>query len=328
MGMASSRKWRVWGVALGLLSGLFFSVDVLAGMGISPPAGRLWSQISVSHWSSHERFAGPYRQGDLGYDGGQEIGARIPLSIDEGGGEFLAQNIALSVGLGVTDRLDFGVYLPMRQRSLLTLETVEVERRGLGDLWLNGGFRITPSGSAVSSRIVTELKVPLSETTFEVLTVPLSEGQLDMSLGQMTTWKSPLGVYLTGGMKFRYRAPVTRDVGAVVFELKPGNELELVTELAGEPVSNIWLSLGWSSTFAQTSEARVFNQLPEPRERRELHRVGFSAYVSVGRWISPAVDGLALSAAAWVPIAGVDQLSGPTLMMGLAWQTQIWDELE
>ena len=299
--------------------------EAAAETGMSRAPGELWTQVSVSHWSSDQRFAGPYGQGDLTYDGGREVGDRLPLSIDERGGEFLAQNIALSASLGVTERLDFGAYLPLHQRSLLTLETVEVERRGVGDLWLHGGWRVTPHDSPVSSRVVTDLKVPLSQTSFEVLTVPLSEGQFDLALGQVTTWKSPVGVYLTGGMKFRYRAPVTQEVGAVEFQLKPGNEFVLLAELAGEPLPNTWLSLSWRSALAQTSEGQSLSGRPEPRERRELHSLGLGSYISVGRWLPTSLEGLAISANAKVPVAGVDQLAGPNFTIGLAWQTELWE---
>ena len=161
----------------------------------------------------------------------------------------MTQNLALSLNLGITDRLDMGMYLPLRQRSLLALETIEREQIGFGDLWVNAGWRITPDDLAISSRIITDLKIPLSKTDFEVLTVPLSEGQVDVAVGQMTTWKTEMGIHLTGGMKFRYRAPVTEQVGGVEYELKPGNEFELFAEVAGEALSNTWLSLGWRSAL-------------------------------------------------------------------------------
>ncbi len=309
--------------AVGLLT-ICFHLEAAAETGFSRPPGQLWSQISVSHWSSDERFAGPYGQGDLTYDGGREVGDRLPISIDERGGTFVAQNIALTTSLGVTNRLDVGGYLPLRQRSVLTLESGEVENTGVGDLWLHGGWRITPDDASVSSRVVTELKIPLSETSFEVLTVPLSEGQLDVALGQVTTWSSEVGVHLTGGMKFRYRAPVTQEVGAVEFQLKPGNEFVLLAEVAGEPLSNTWLSLSWRSTLAQTSEGQSLSGSPEPRERREIHSLGLGTYVSVGRWLPPSLTGLAISGNAQLPVAGVDQLAGPTLTAGLAWQTELW----
>lgn len=281
--------------------------------------GELWAQLAVMSSASKQRFAGPYRQGDLDYDGGRIEGDRLPISTDEDGGEFRFTAATISLRAGLSPRLSVGAYLVGIQRSVLSLETLEVRRTGIGDLWGDLAFLVTPLESRLKFAPVVSVKVPLSRADFEVLSVPLSEGQVDIAAGGVATWAISPGAHLSVGSRYRVRTPVKSDVGAVELQVDPGDELELHGQASVAPIPSVWLTAGWRSTLATEAKRRVEPFDWEPTERRRLHALELSAYwtfLSLEAWRST----FAVSAFAQIPVAGVDMLAGPVFSGGLAWQ--------
>lgn len=281
--------------------------------------GTIWAQTAVTYSASELRFAGPYRQGDLDYDGGRSVGDRIPISTDEDGGEFRFTAATISLRAGLTPRLSVGAYLVGIQRSVLSLETLEVQRTGVGDLWTEVAYLVTPLEWKLKFAPVVNVKVPLSRADFEVLSVPLSEGQVDIAFGGVATWVFASRANLSVGSRYRVRTPVTSEVGAVELEVDPGDELELHGQVSVAPIPSVWLTAGWRSTLATDARRRVEPFDWEPTEQRRLHALELSAYwtfLSLEQWRSA----FALSAFAQFPIAGVDMLAGPVFSGGLAWQ--------
>ncbi len=285
------------------------------------PAGKgtIWLQAAVMSSASNQRFAGPYRQGDLDYDGGRSVGDRIPISTDEDGGEFRLTAATLSLRAGITPRLSVGAYFVGIQRSVLLLETLEVRRTGVGDLWTEFAYLVTPLEWGLKFAPIVNVKIPLSKADFEVLSVPLSEGQVDIAVGGVATWVLDPRANVSVGSRYRVRTPVKSDVGAITLEVDPGDELELHGQVSVAPFSTLWLSAGWRSIVASEAKRRVQPLEWEPTERRRLHAAELSAY-----WIFLSLKTLrstfAVSAFAQFPIAGVDMLAGPVFSGGLAWQ--------
>lgn len=314
---------RISAGAIAFMATVLVLPSLVAAQSAAPAgAGKLWLQAAMSYSQSDQRFAGPYRQGDLDYDGGRDVGDRIPISVDEDGGSFRLLSGSLTLQAGLTPRLTVGAYFPFWQSSLLALESIEVLRTGAGDLWTHAAYLLTPFAWRVKVAAVAELKIPLSRADFRVLSVPLSEGQTDVAAGAIGTWEVGRA-QLSAGLRYRYRAPVSTTVGAVALDVKPGDELEAHAEFGIAALPSLWLSAGWRSTWARVARQRALALEWEPTERRRLHAVEAGVYWTFLR--SPALSSqLALSTFARVPVAGADMLSGPLVMVGLAWQGQLW----
>jgi hypothetical protein len=225
---------------------------------------------------------------------------------------------------GLTPRLSVGLYFPFWQSSLLTLDTVEVERTGAGDFWGHASYLLTPLEWPLALAARAEIKAPLSKADFQVLSLPLSEGQFDATPGMVASWMPLQNLMLSSGLRWRYRFPVSTTVGAVNVDFKPGNEWEYHAEIGGSFWRPLWLSGGWRSTWSGVAQRRTLNLEWEDTEERRFHALEASVYFEFLRPFS--IDSpLALSFYSQVPMAGADMLSGPQVMVGLAWQAQIWE---
>lgn len=286
--------------------------------GFAPQAQSAWVEFGWSNWSADSQYAGPFSPGELSYDGGVSLGDRVPISIDEDGGTFSSTSLYLSFRITPVARFSYGAYFPIQQVSVLELPSTRTTTAGTGDVFAWIAYELSRT-ERVGVSLFGHVKVPTTQTTFESLTVPLSEGQVDIAVEQQTTFAPIPQLHISGRLLWRYRFQVEQEVGGSGVTIKPGNETELGIEFAGAPQRDLWLRATYNGLFAQTSEDRTVAEFIGPRERRQLHTAEFGAYVNFGRWIHEKTDGIALDAWYRHPLGGVDYLRGDAVGIGLAY---------
>lgn len=285
--------------------------------GFAPEARTLWLELGGTHWAADSQYAGPFGLGELGYEDGRDIGDRIPLSIDEDGGRFRSSTAFVAARVTPIASLSLGAYFPYLQVSELELPSTRTRTVGTGDAHVWAAYHAPPFGERVATTIAFHAKVPTTRASFESLSVPLSEGQVDLAVEQQTSWRPVAGLQISGSLLWRYRFAVERKTGGTQVRVKPGNETEVSVEVAGAPHPLLWLRATYAALFAQASEDRTVRGFVSAVEQRQVHNVELGAYFSFGDAIR--VDGLALDA--WVrhPLGGVDFLRGPSVGGGLAY---------
>lgn len=210
-----------------------------------------------------------------------------------------------------------GGYFPFRQTSVLEIPSTRTTTVGTGDIFAWLAYEVLAS-ERVGVSLSSHVKVPTTQTSFESLSVPLSEGQTDLGVAQTTTFSPISRLQLSARILWRYRFDVEQEIGDATVRIKPGNETELTAEIGGAAHRDLWLRATYTGLFAETSEDRSVDQLIAPRERRQLHTAELGAYVGFGRWIHQSLDGVALDTWYRHPLGGVDYLHGPSVGVGLA----------
>ena len=296
------------GIAVGAL--LLLSSPAAAIDGFVAEPG-LWAKVGWSTWSANEQYVGPFGQGELSFGGGRQLGDTVPISVDEGGGTFRTRSFTLDLRVDPTERLALGAHLSLWQTSVLELSTVRTTTNGTGDLYGYVSYALAPFDADVGTRIALLYKIPTTQTTFESLSVPLSEGQVDLGVEQSTSWRFAPRAMFSVRLAWRYRFAVEEDRGGTPVQIKPGNEAELGVEIAGDPLRSVWLRAGYNGMWAETSEDRTVTSLIGPRERRQIHNVELGMYWSFGALVAPptsgtqsALRGLALDTWARYPLGG------------------------
>ena len=287
--------------------------------GFVPSAGSIWVKIGYSFWSADERFAGPLNSADLSFDGGRDPGDRVPLKLDVEGANFTTQSIALNLEVTPVDRFVVGLYFPVFQRTEFDQATIRVITQGTGDLFGYAGVQLTPPGLAIGSSLYLHAKLPTTEVSFEDLSVPLSEGQVDLAVEQVTTWAIRHNLHLSGRLLYRVRFEVEQTVGDSVGRFKPGNETELGLEIGGAPTPALWLRASWNALLASATQDRSIEGDFLAIEQREVHNLEVGAYLQFGHWVAEDLRGVALDAWLRHPAAGSDYPVGPSFGIGLAY---------
>ena len=286
--------------------------------GFAPSARSAWAELGWSRWAADSQYAGPFGAGELSYDGGVDIGERVPISIDEDGGTFVNTSLSLSVRVTPVRGFSVGAHFPIRQTSVLELPSTRTTTVGTGDVFSWLAYQVAATDH-VGVSLSTHVKIPTTQATFESLSVPLSEGQTDIAFAQTTTFAPIDRLQLSARLLWRYRFAVKEELGGSVTRIKPGNETELTAEIGGAAHRDVWIRATYSGLFAETSEDRTVPTFIGARERRQLHNAELGAYVNFGRWIHASTDGMAVDAWYRHPLGGVDYLRGPSYGFGLAY---------
>lgn len=268
-------------------------------------------------WSADQKFVGIF---DRNPAQGIELGDRVAFDPSTGGRMDTTQIAATAIYAPLT-RLAVGAYFPFLQLVQFEDSTFVSTTRGPGDLrsWL--GWQVTPDRIDVGTTLRLRAKFPMSTLPVEFETIPLSEGQLDVTAEQETTW-APLP-----RLHFGLRTSVTsrrpfRDADRVI---KPGDEAEAALSVGGAPVAPIWLSAELTSLWSTGSEDRSGPGAVTLRDRRQFQDARVSMYVKFGQWIAPALSGLAIDASVVVPLAGQDYPAGWSWSAGVAWELLLHD---
>jgi len=301
-----------------LIAAVLYSSSA-AAQGFLPPEGTIWVKVGYTSWSADERYAGPFNPEDLRYDGGTEPGTAIPIKLDSEGSSFSSLSLGLNLQIVPIERFVIGAYFPVYQVSEFTQSDIVTTTTGTGDVFAYLGYQLTPEGIDIGNTMFLHLKLPTTEAELEDLSVPLSEGQLDLALESATTWALLPNLHLTGRLLYRWRTEATSQVGDVTARIKPGNETEVGIELGGAPTSWLWIRGGYRGLFASTQEDRTVANDILALEQRQIQSLEAGVYFQFGHWISPAIAGLALDTWYRHPVAGVDYLRGGMFGVGLAY---------
>ena len=299
--------------------------------GYIPPAGTLWMAAGWEAWHARERFAGPFGA-DLNYRGldGQgpqlETGAPVPLKLDDPTAAYRTLAAVVKVRVVPLPRFMLRAALPVYQVSTFSQSGSRVTTRGSGDLFAFLGYQLTPYDGPVWTSLYLHAKFPTTRAQLGDLSVPLSEGQVDIGPEHATTWAILPQLWLTGRLQYRHRFEVVSRVGGTRVRIKPGDEFEAGLEVGGAPADWLWLQARYRGLWAAASEDRTLPSDHRALEKRQIHWLAADVYLKFGAWLSPALDQLALDGKLQYPLCGVDFLRGVTYSLALAYQLNFWSQ--
>jgi hypothetical protein len=287
----------------------------MLGSGYAGEPGRVWAKFSYMNWQADEVFAGIF---DRNESDGVELGDPIPFDTSIGG-RFDSQSVAANLVLNPIDRASVGLYFPVYQVASFEDDTFESTSTGTGDVWVSTGYQLTPDDLDVATSVGLQLKIPTTELPREFENVPLSEGQYDLAIEQVTTWAASSSIHVSLQTLLRRRFAFS-DGERVI---KPGDEAELGLTVGGGPFSWLWLKAGYSGLWSTGAEDQSGSGAVSLISRRHVNEVMAGAYFEWGELISPALDTLALDVSASFPVSGQDYPRGLSWNVGVAWATQI-----
>jgi len=309
------RKWMALTALGALAAATLWSPPSARADGFVAPKGTLWTKIAYRNWFADRTFAGPEdpRVSEVA------LGDAIPFDPSVGG-ELELDAVEVQAEYVPLERLVVGVYFPVVQNIRFENETRLTETTGTGDIRPYVGYQITSPDSKASTTLYLRPKIPTTEFEVSEVTVPLSEGQFDLGVEQVTSWRPIPKLQFTGSTMFRYRfAGEFPGSGA---EFKPGNEFVVRGIIGGQPVETLWLKGGYNALWSTGLENRE-TDTPERSDFRSFQQVIGGAYWNWGRFLGGEAEGLALDASITYPFAGRDYPKGITWALGLAWSTRL-----
>ncbi|MDD9935682.1 MAG: hypothetical protein OXT09_18870 [Myxococcales bacterium] len=323
-------------LALALLIALLWSWSATAHAeesGFIPERGTIWTQLAWQFWRADERYAGPFGA-DLNFEGfvdpadpdppttalRVEVGDRVPIKLDVPGATFDNQALFAKLRVVPLPRTMLRLSVPLYQRSVFQQAGTSIITEGTGDIETFIGYMVTPEGGAVGSAFYLHVKIPTTEIAFEDLSVPLSEGQVDVAVEHATSWAVIPRLHLTGRTLFRHRFEAEAEVGGATGRIKPGDEVELGAEVGGEPLPLLWMKTKYQGLWATTAEDRSIERDFRALDKRQIHWWALEGYYRFGALLSPATEHLAVDLKLRYPLGGVDYLRGPLFYAGLSYQ--------
>ncbi|MFT6395297.1 MAG: hypothetical protein ACJAYU_000039 [Bradymonadia bacterium] len=95
------------------------------------------------------------------------------------------------------ERFSDGAYFPIQQTSVLELPSTRTTTAGTRDVFAWMAYEISET-ERVGVSLLGHVKIPTTQTSFESLTVPLSEGQADVAVEQQTTFAPTPQLHISG----------------------------------------------------------------------------------------------------------------------------------
>jgi hypothetical protein len=277
-----------------------------AGPWVLPP-GALKLELVAIHWQADERFVG------VPNDGGTP-GERVPLGTDIAGAELTHQQVGARITLGLPKGLEVWAWMPW-VRAEFADDFQGFETTGTGDPLVGLNWQ-----AAELLSFGAELKIPVSDVPRDQQ-LPISEGQWDLTLWQRVGrgfgWLGWADLDVGYRLRFEREDELPGTTGGTI-RRKPGNELLAVLGAGVRPGAP-W-DLRWAALTAKLEllmgadgEERDAEDNALQLKRRE--------YIELqpGILVEPA-EGLSLSAAVGLPLAGLNYPAGARVMLGVAWQ--------
>jgi hypothetical protein len=235
------------------------------------PEGKLWTKIALFHLDSSQIFVDGNRVGRDCPGGELELGQRAPYDCTLGGG-LRTTTMFFEGAIGVHDRVDLHLSIPVFVDSKLLVGSLPLQRRGLGDIRF-GGKVLALRDPVVLSALV-EAKAPTGFFTRDAVGLPLGEGQWDLELRGLVS-KSMENGKLWGGVELGYRVRFPNDTITPTKDI--GDEIVTVAELGGRPVPWLYLPLRWELMWG----------LPDEQRGQELNDPNRIMYLRTGITVSP-----------------------------------------
>ncbi len=276
--------------------------------GYLPGPGTVWAKLGYFRWHAEERWAGIFTPGARAGEG---------VAIDPGAETSAFDYWALTLDAQVVplERLVVGLYVPIQQRLGLRRDGEELAEQGFGDVALYVGYQVTPRGLEVASSFFAHVRIPGAPVRLPGIPFPVSEGQVDLGIENVSTWSITRDLHLSGRLGYRIRLPSDR--AAQLGD--PGDETEVGLELGGAPARRLWLRAGWAALFGRAQRVDPAFYGGQSIFQREAHALEVGAYLQVGDWLSDSVAPLSVDAWYRQPIAGRDHPVGPSFGVGLSY---------
>ncbi|MFP4600977.1 MAG: hypothetical protein ACLFVJ_22185 [Persicimonas sp.] len=303
------------GAALVLIAPPAHAGGFMQGSGFVGEPGHTWVKLSYMRWQADEVFAGIFdRNASAG------VGLGDPIAFDSSvGGHFDSQAVATNLVFIPMERTRLALYFPVYQAATFEDDVFESTTTGTGDVWVSGGYQLTPDDLDVATTVGLQLKVPTTTLPREFENVPLSEGQYDLAVEQVTTWAVLPSVHISLQTLLRRRFAFSDENRTI----KPGDEAELGLAVGGGPLSWLWVKAGYSGLWSTGTEDQTGTGSVSLVSRRHVNEVMAGAYVKWGQLVGPSLDSLALDASASFPVSGQDYPRGLSWSLGVAWSAQL-----
>lgn len=283
--------------------------------------GKLRASVGYVHWIATRRFVGAGNQVQRPNGTLPSPGVSTRLGTDTDGAELTLQAWAISASLGVLDDLDLTLYLPLLRVAFRDDANQDgFDNIGLGDPVFGVAYRMIEN-LAVSA----DIKIPVSSVPRTSTDLPISEGQVDLTLWQRSglgfggeDWSGWVSLDLGYRIRFAFSEELPPAQGGNR-AFKPGNEF-LVQFGAGVRPFVDWLAImvGVEMLFGASGEdqsdpAGLVLQLPG----REIIELQPKLLFEPG-W------GFGLEVAAGIPLYGKSYPAGPRFFTSVSRAFEIW----
>ncbi|MEM9188272.1 MAG: transporter [Myxococcota bacterium] len=272
--------------------------------------GRIWGKAALLYLRSDRIFAdtNDERFGLMGCTDG----AGNPVQIGLGdrrpydcltGGTFQVAALYFDVTVGIVDRWDFTVQVPViLDVSFRNESGLDGSDAGLSDIRLGTKFRILQEPMVLS--VAAEVKLPTGDFTTDEAVPPLGEGQFDLGL-QVLVGKGFEYGWVGGdvGWRFRLTNPDTR--------INVGDELLANVEGGIKPLAWLAIPLGVDLLYGMESQEEG---VPTSRPRRWVMHVRGGLLFSVTEFLH-------LEASVRWPVAGAGWPADPIWSFGVMGET-------
>ena len=277
--------------------------------------GMGWAKLSFAHLRSDRVFATDIDEGKTGCGFAISEGDRIPYDCLTGG-VFQASALYFDLGVGVYDRIDLRLQLPVILNSFFDNSVFRGSReRGLGDIRIASTVAVLRDPLVLS--LSWEVKAPTGNFTVDEVTVPLGEGQWDLSFRAHIA-KSFGWIYAETSAGYRFRFP-NPDAG--VSGVNIGDEI--LWDLGTGFTPWKWVSIPLAMNLLWGADS-VDDAEPRPRPARRV------LYISPGLRVVPLAHlhkpwkNMALGFGVRIPVWGRNWPADPIWTLSLSAKTRLW----
>ncbi len=233
------------------------------------PEGVLWSKVGWFYLNSDRLFFDELRAEQTcstdaaGNPVRVGVGGRGPYDcMLDGGGGLIANQLFWESALGIHERVDIRLQVPVFLASEFVSAGTPQTRRGLGDIRFGSQVLILPKPVVLAASM--HVKAPTGFFTPDAVGAPLGEGQWDMTFRGLVSGSFLNGQLWTGG-ELGYRVRLPNDDQGVTSSLNVGDEVLAVLETGGRPLSWLYGSLRWDMQYGFESSDGLFVNLPGRR---------------------------------------------------------------
>jgi len=142
--------------------------------------GVVWSKIALFHLDSDRIFVDSIRAGTFCGDRTLDLGERAPYDCQlEGGGGLITTQLFLEAAIGLHERVDLRLQVPIVLQGRFDSSFVGENEQGLGDIRFGGQVLLLSDPIVLSAGW--EVKAPTGEFVTDAVRIPLGEGQWDLA---------------------------------------------------------------------------------------------------------------------------------------------------
>jgi hypothetical protein len=195
---------------LTLLSGAFLFLPAKAQAGAwTTGEGKVWGKVAVFHMDSDRLFVDADRVGDICSERMLELGERAPYDCQlEGGGGLKTTQLFFEGAIGLHERIDLWLQIPVILNGEFTSMFVDENQRGLGDIRFGTKALLLRKPVVLATRL--RVKAPTGDFPVDAVQFPLGEGQWDVTPAVLAS-RSLFNGAIWVGAQLGYRARFKND---------------------------------------------------------------------------------------------------------------------